>query len=587
MAGKRSIRLALGVGVAVVVAVLFVLGLLFTLRGLMALKPPLNTLTVQGSDGPAGFAADVADSGLLTREQLQSSGLSAEMADLATGYRQVWQNDASGQTVQLIAYDFGAASRVAHFFPEFRDKATQIGLSVDEIPGVAGSIRAIGLVETGADEVFANIQAFGRGPLLFVITAEGPDQSVSTAATSLLTREVALVDSRYAGQTLVQDNRGDVIGRIAGGLIGYLLLLEIWAWLRDPMRRKAGSTAWTPALVGTGDLVSVDERARGLRLRAAGRSLVQLVGLVLIGSSLLPSSATTRVLFVIAGCLLWGGVSLAHRVRPRGWRKAIVWNAASVISLSAGVACVVMGATEYDSTGSFTVGSALLLSAAGISHRWGRRVSSRAAQDAMAEDHRPMVLFLRSFGDDRRRLRSATLGRRSLIEKLTPGRFDSFEEVLVRHLGRFGPVVAINPPGTSLAPLGAARATMPAEGWQSQVEEWLKVARLIVIAAPPQQVTEGLMWELGRLAEWDKVAVVVLPTPDDETRRRWRELTSHIGQGSPFRTPLPIDPALALVLRYDVNHWRVASATKRTEWTYAAALEAMVPRLRVSTPAEN
>ncbi len=576
MADKRGTRLALSVGVAIGITILFVLGLGLVAASLMTEHPPLDTLVVAA--GPQGFTVDRANSGSLDRDQLQASGLSPGMASLATGYRRVWHNDGSGQSLQVTAYDFGTASRVADYLAEFRDKAAQSGFQIDEIPGVSGSVRATGSLTAGNGELSSQVSAFGRGPLLFVVTAAGPDASVSNIAGPFSTEQVALVRSRYAGSTSEKADFAEAIGFIAGGIAGYLLLVELWAWFRDPLRRKTGTGQGTPPPTASGEVVSVDKRARVLRLHATGRFLVQATGLVLIASALFPGSAAARILLVVVGALLWGGMSLAHRSRGQARLRALGWNAAAGLGLVTGVAGLAFSAIQSgsDGGGQSEVGSALLLCAAGIAHRWGRRVSSRAAQDVLARDTRPMVLFLRSFGDDRRRLRTATLGRHSLIEKLAPGRFDSFEEVLVRHLSRLGPVVAVNPPGTGLAPLGAARATMPADAWQSQIESWLASARLVVIAAPPQEVTEGLMWELGHLGEWGKVTVVVPPTPDGETRRRWSQLSKCSGPGSPFQLPMPVDPALALLLRFEIDHWRVASATKRSEWTYAAALEAMV-----------
>src|SRR4029077_18038660 len=92
----------------------------------------------------------------------------------------------------------------------------------------------------------------------------------------------------------------------------------------------------------------------------------------------------------------------------------------------------------------------------------------------------PPVLSLRSFPDDRLRLRTATLGRPSLVERFTPRRFDRFEEVLIRHLSRYGPVSAVTPPGTRLAPLGAARETIEPANWQSAVAGWMAHSALIV-----------------------------------------------------------------------------------------------------------
>ncbi len=123
----------------------------------------------------------------------------------------------------------------------------------------------------------------------------------------------------------------------------------------------------------------------------------------------------------------------------------------------------------------------VLVALGAIIFRSARRLGSVDARRLMLRDPRPPVLYLRSFGDDRLKLWTATFGRPSLIERFTLRRFDTFEEVLVRYLSRHGPVIAVNPPGTRLAPLGAARETIDSADWQSAVagygEIWTKFLR--------------------------------------------------------------------------------------------------------------
>ena len=131
-----------------------------------------------------------------------------------------------------------------------------------------------------------------------------------------------------------------------------------------------------------------------------------------------------------------------------------------------------------------------------IIYRYTRRLGSIDARRLLERDSRPPVLYLRAFGDDRLRLWTATLGRSSLIERFTLRRFDRFEEVLVRRLSQYGPVIAVNPPGTKLAPLGAARQTIENAEWHEEVAGWMAACALIVFLTPPIEVREGLRWEL-------------------------------------------------------------------------------------------
>ena len=121
--------------------------------------------------------------------------------------------------------------------------------------------------------------------------------------------------------------------------------------------------------------------------------------------------------------------------------------------------------------------------------------------------------------------------------------------MLVRHLSRYGPVIAVNPPGTRLAPLGAARETIDSADWQSAVAGWMAHSALIVFLAPPSRVTQGLQWELRTVAEhgqWDKALVVVPPVPAEQLQARWRAFGAACAGLWPFTVARPLaDPRRA------------------------------------------
>jgi len=71
-----------------------------------------------------------------------------------------------------------------------------------------------------------------------------------------------------------------------------------------------------------------------------------------------------------------------------------------------------------------------LVALGAIISRLARRLAAIDAHQLILRDTRPPVLYLRSFGDDRLKLLTATLGRPSLIERFTLRRFDAFEEVI-------------------------------------------------------------------------------------------------------------------------------------------------------------
>jgi hypothetical protein len=205
-----------------------------------------------------------------------------------------------------------------------------------------------------------------------------------------------------------------------------------------------------------------------------------------------------------------------------------------------------------------------------------RRLGSADARRLTLSDPRPPVLYLRSSGDDRLKLRTATFGRSSLVERFTFRRLDRFEEVLVRYLSRYGPVIAVNPPRSGLASLRAARETIDSADWHSAVAHWMARSALIVFLAPPDRVTQGRQWELRTVGEhnqWDRALIVVPPVPAEQLQARWRAFGAACAGFWPFTVAGPAADPRALLLAFRHGRWDVTTADRRTEWSYAAALE--------------
>ena len=409
-------------------------------------------------------------------------------------------------------------------------------------------------------------------------------------------------------------------GAVAGALICYLLLANGVGYLRNPLRRKP----WRPrfrrvrpepadTVDGTTDVSAAASRSSRV---AVGRLAVQLAGLGLVAYAADVFQVRLWYAYLAAGLVVvWAG---GRFIRPagagRGTNRAImagshrvlvtvmlvVASAMILFGLAATVAFGLYriqppGANVQDlpglpgldlsglgtttgqdlATGLAAAGLGLLVLGAVI-FLVARRLRSADARRLMRRDPRPPVLYLRSFGDDKLRIRTATFGRPSLIERFTPSRFDRFEEVLVRRLSRYGPVIAVNPPGTRLAPLGAARETIEPADWHSAVAHWMAHAALIVFLAPPSRASQGLHWELRTVAEHgqlDKALVVVPPVSAEQLQARWRAFGAACAGPWPFTVARPLADPRALVLAFRHGRWDLATADRRTEWSYAAALD--------------
>ncbi|MEO8806471.1 MAG: TM2 domain-containing protein [Burkholderiaceae bacterium] len=138
-------------------------------------------------------------------------------------------------------------------------------------------------------------------------------------------------------------------------------------------------------------------------------------------------------------------------------------------------------------------GVVLLLVAMGLFRRSRRHEAASAAQ-AMADDPRPPVLYLRSFQDDGSVLLddSGFPGVQALTRATSPA---SSEEELAHILRRIGPVVAIGKPGEKLPELGAARLYVSHEEWQAVVGRLMRQAGLVVVRVGP---SPGVLWEIGQ-----------------------------------------------------------------------------------------
>ena len=212
-------------------------------------------------------------------------------------------------------------------------------------------------------------------------------------------------------------------------------------------------------------------------------------------------------------------------------------------------------------------------------HRLGKRLSQRSLQAVLAADTRPHILYLRGFEEDKLRV-TPSLTRSGFLQWLAPFGRPRFEEVLVRYLSRFGPVIAVSgQQGRALQELGAAKATFSGGEWQQQVHTWMRDALFVVVAATPIQVRDGLMWELVQLSDDERhprVLLVTSPWPREQLRARWRgflEATAGLPLFAGLAPASFPDGVQVMTWTSDAG-WRGYGARRRWDWSYAASLVA-------------
>ncbi|MEI8018658.1 MAG: hypothetical protein WCH39_10700 [Schlesneria sp.] len=137
-----------------------------------------------------------------------------------------------------------------------------------------------------------------------------------------------------------------------------------------------------------------------------------------------------------------------------------------------------------------------------------RKLTTKSAIEAMVDDSRPPVLFLRSFVDDGSRSEDSLW--RQIWHGLEVLIGLTYEQCLAGVAGKFGPFVAIGRPGEELPELGAARMYVDDDAWQDVVKDLIKKSKLIIVQVGS---TMGIRWELGRISELVPPEQVVLFLP--------------------------------------------------------------------------
>lgn len=181
----------------------------------------------------------------------------------------------------------------------------------------------------------------------------------------------------------------------------------------------------------------------------------------------------------------------------------------------------------------------------------GRKYRALSANEALANDPRPPVIYLRSFKDDKAAALALGLARASNLKYLwhwalmfynAPHEFAGLneEETLAQVLRTAGPMVAIGRPGEKLPQLGAARVYVDDAVWRQKVQEFLQQAALVVLRLGK---TDGFWWEVEQSAKTLDPRRLVFLVPLD--RNQYEEFRQRAGKyflkglptynSSPFR----------------------------------------------------
>jgi hypothetical protein len=566
------------------------------------------------SDLPADFQPYKPMTGPLDAGRAERLGgaLAAEAAGLLHGWVRWWVSRRTGQQVIEMVLDAGTRGGASEASASYESSVLAQGAARQHIAAhLDGYTYPVPVGSTTYTAVGAPL---ARGPFLFVLLvvapAQSPSQNVGLLANLLAAQERRVPADTPDTETSLSGLQADpynAAGAAVGVLVGYLAIVSGIAYLRNPLRgkRRRGQPVvrehW-----GNQHVVDVSGQAHRHQNIARLRLLLQLTGIALIACGADPYLIPNWYLFVLAGAAVtWAGGRFIHpaglkvaRKRrilsgSRRLRVAVLMSMGSVLVVASVPLLITYGLNQSEPSvvqtanatavglpgpGVYTafvwIGIALLGAGAVISRR-ARRLAAVDATHLIQRDTRAPVLYLRSFGDDALKLWTATFGRPSLVERFTPRRFDAFEEVIARHFSVTGPVIALNPPGTKLAPLGAARETLDSAAWEATIAGWMRRSAVIVFVAPPGLVTPGLTWELQHVSAnqyWDKTLILVPPVPAGLLRARWQAFLAAFAGLWPFTLPLATAVPGPLALTFRNAAWTAIGADRQNEWAYSAAI---------------
>lgn len=571
------------------------------LAALIPPSPPPGLGLERGSLTLDGFA-----------EITEMANVDAEVTEFlnrrATGLVEVWGGDDLSVAVGFSKYPFEifAAADLARYG------------DFDRLPVPPGHSLPRDAVMYELAEVGQIGIAFRRDEVLVVVLSD-PLNGRGAANAALATVQLAeLVDDRLgSGDTEPYEFPSPPTRLAALGLTGGLVVLavagtNVVARLRARRIRRRWASDDTPTplppLRTDGSVIALDADARALRRRGAVVSLVQLATIV-VGVIALSGDFAWPGVFVAAASLVSGLAFTRWWLRreytllgPAAPRRALraprlsgaVVGVAAFATLGFGVAYALKGlryllfaptlaqlrwADRFGITPRavgvlFAVGGLAVTMLGAVLWRVARSLGRARVREVLAADHRPPVLYLRSFEDDALPLPSIASARRPLFELFSLRGADPFEECVAWELESYGPVVAVGRPGGTLASLGAAREHLSHESWHGEIEERMADAGTIALA--PGE-TAGLEWELAAIVRGShlgKVVFVFPPLPPADLARRWAHTSSILRAAGADVGDLPVSPALAHTATVRGGGTvRATWSRRRDEATYRTAVD--------------
>lgn len=158
-----------------------------------------------------------------------------------------------------------------------------------------------------------------------------------------------------------------------------------------------------------------------------------------------------------------------------------------------------------------------------------QQVLAPRADEVLASDSRPPVLYLRSFDED-------PVTERWPRMNLNTWDVKTEEQHLAAALESIGPPVAVGLPGERLPDLGVSRMYVAEDEWQSTITALMTQAQVVIFRAAIRPGRgQGLMWEVRRAAELvpPERLLFVVPRDREKYEAFRQEARLHLGRELP------------------------------------------------------
>lgn len=190
-----------------------------------------------------------------------------------------------------------------------------------------------------------------------------------------------------------------------------------------------------------------------------------------------------------------------------------------------------------------------------------KRSRLKTVEEIIENDHRPPVLFLRSFETENKRVKIPFKNFFSSTFRNFIGY--TFDEYLEKDVTKMlGPFIALGRPGDYLPMPGAARSYVHDENWQETITGYCEKASVIIFL---ESMTEGDKWELEHIRnriDYRKLIVVTFPNKFNYSRKSWLHFHDILNKTA-ISVPLK-DPGPGVVLAFN-ERWESSVLLKNAK----------------------